>query len=122
MNTENTSNFKTGIDAYNQVKPDGDIDLIAEVRDILTRAGIIEPLSNAYDNDRFIIEAVGKVSTIQRYLLNRYWTKQLIASGKPTSEERYTLIPNGEISDWLKLFESKIIPFALDNNLPLVID
>ncbi len=35
-----------------------------------------------------------------------------------SEEERYCLIPNGSSEDWLKLFQSKILPFLMANNLP----
>jgi hypothetical protein len=32
---------------------------------------------------------------------------------------RAALIPGGESSNWLKLFEEIVLPFAIENNLPL---
>lgn len=113
--------FQQRVQNYIQPKPAGDIDLVSEVRACLVSAGLTPLLVDAYDNNRFVKEAVGKEATVQRFLLNRYWSQQLMSSNKPTTEERYALIPNGEVSSWLALFKSKILPFAIENNLPRVL-
>ncbi len=120
MEQQNES-FNEGISTYHQQKPDGDVDLIQVVREILLNSGLGQRIAATYDSNRFILEAEGKVVEVQRHLLNRYWTQQLILSGKPTADERYTLIPNGEIKDWIKLFKAKVLPFILENDLPVVL-
>jgi len=120
MNIEAINKFKQNVDAYNAAKPEDDIDLVEEVRNILIKAGLGNRLE-AFDNNHFIQEAKGKYSVVQRYLLNRFWGQQLMLTNLPTAEERYCLIPNGEVSDWLKLFENKVLPFILENDLPIAI-
>ena len=105
------------IDHYKQPKPLDDVDLITEVRNRLMAAGLGQRIAH-FDNHRFIQEAIGKESSVQRYLLNRYWTSQLLHSSKVSIEERYCLIPDGMIQDWLALFETKILPFIIENDLP----
>lgn len=113
--------FQQRVQNYTQPKPADDIDLVAEVRSCLVSAGLTPLLADAYDSNRFVIEAKDKEATVQRYLLNRYWGQQLMSSNKPTTEERYALIPNGEVTSWLELFKAKILPFAIENNLPRVL-
>lgn len=103
---------------YHQTKDANDIDLTAVVRTILVEAGLLQYVIAAYDNDRFILEAQNKPSEVQRFLLNRYWSFQLMQSEKSSIEERSYLIPNGEIEDWIRLFQNKVLPFILENNLP----
>ncbi len=105
-------------DQYHQPKDANDIDLVATVRTILVEAGLLQYVIAGYDPNRFINEAKNKPSEVQRFLLNRYWSFQLMQSEKSSIEERSYLIPNGEITDWIRLFETKVLPFILENNLP----
>jgi hypothetical protein len=106
-------------DRYMQPKDAKDIDLIAVVRQMLVESGLLQRVLTAYDNDKFILQAHNKPSDIQRFLLNRFWSYQLIKSEVSSIEERTYLIPDGDITDWLRMFESKILPFAVTNNLPM---
>ena len=103
---------------YFAEKAEGDIDLVAEVRNILTSAGLGNHASQFYDNHPLIINSQGKISNVQRFNLNRYWSIQMMSVNTYSEEERYCLIPNGSNEDWLKLFQSKILPFLMANNLP----
>lgn len=108
-----------GVEQYYAAKPEGDPDLVAEVRTLLVEAGLLPKVLDAYDGNRFISEAIGKAASVQRFLLNRYWNQELIFSDLPAIEERYCLIPNGTIEDWLRLFKSKVLPFVIAHNLPV---
>lgn len=121
MTQMNSDFLANGIQQYKQPKPEGDPDLVILVRDQLVASGLLKLVEMGYDNNRFIIEAKGKPSSVQRHLLNRYWGLQLMSSKKPTTEERYCLIPNGTVADWLKLFNTKVLPFIIENNLPVSI-
>ncbi|MCK9517318.1 MAG: hypothetical protein M0Q87_14945 [Ottowia sp.] len=115
------SPLQKGVDQYYQPKNPNDMDLVAIVREDLINSGLANHLSTAYDNSRFIQEAVGKDSNVQRFLLNRYWTQQLMSAKQVSIEERYCLIPNGDVQDWLRLFRSKVLPFIVQNDLPVPI-
>lgn len=108
-----------GIKQYLQPKPDGDLDLITVVRAKMLDAGLKKLVESNFDTNHFIIEASGKHSTAQRYLLNRFWSLQLMSSPKVSTEERYCLIPNGSVDDWLRLWTDKVLPFIISNNLPI---
>lgn len=107
-----------GVERYHQTRTESDIDLIQEVRQKMLSSGLGQRMA-AYDQNRFIMEAEGKAPETQRFLLNRYWSHQLMQSPKPSFEERYCLIPDGSVGEWLKLFEQKILPFVIENNLPI---
>lgn len=109
------------MEQYHQAKPDGDIDLIDTVRQSLLMSGLGHQVTVAYNQNRFILEAEGKSSDVQRFLLNRYWNMQLAMAAKPSIEERYCLIPDGTIQDWLTLFKEKVLPFLITHQLPIVI-
>lgn len=113
--------LQQGIQKYHQPKPDGDIDMIAIVREKLINSGLRKAVEENFDTNRFIVEAVGKNSAAQRFLLNRFWGMQLMNAAKPSSEERYCLIPNGAVEDWLRLFEVKVLPYIIENGLPVKI-
>lgn len=106
-----------GIQEYHQTRQADDIDLVQEVRTILINSGLAQNLQ-AFDSNRFIIEAATKPSSVQRYLLNRFWNQQLITCSAISIEERYCLIPDGAVQDWLMLFKEKVVPFLITNNLP----
>lgn len=121
MSAESSIAIKAGVDDYHKDRDSDDIDLIAEVREILNKAGLNNKLEECFENHRFILEAKNRPSKVQRFLLNRYWTQQLLYAKKQSIEERYCLIPNGEIKDWIKLFNEKVLPFIIDNDLPIPI-
>jgi hypothetical protein len=107
-----------GVAQYYQPKPEGDIDLVSEVRRVLVEAGLNQLVEANYDNNRFIVDAANKPSSVQRFLLNRFWNYQLVSCEAVSIDERYCLIPNGTVQDWLKLFTEKVLPFAIANQLP----
>jgi hypothetical protein len=110
---------RTNIMSQDYFKPreKGEIDLVAEVRQILISNGLGQSL-DAYDTNRFVTEASDKCSSVQRFQLNRYFSMQLIMAPVDSTEERFCLIPNGDVSDWLTLFKSKVVPFMIQHNLP----
>jgi hypothetical protein len=99
---------------------EGEIDLIATVREILVASIGTNRVVEAYDTNRFIVMSQGRNSDVQRSNLNRYWSYQLLSAPAQSQEERYCLIPNGTISDWLGLFQSKIMPFVIEHSLPII--
>ncbi len=107
-----------GIDQYRSERTETDINLILELRQMLVSAGLLMKVIEAYDSDRFIIEGMDKPPEVQRFLLNRYWSQQLMKSTKSSIEERSCLLNNGTYDDWLFFFKEKILPFILENNLP----
>lgn len=120
MINENLNPHQAAVSDYHRKRQEGDIDLIKKVRDELVAAGLSQKLPDAYDNNRFIKDAVDKPSNVQCYFLNRYWSLQLMTSSKPSSEERFCLVSDGSMEDWLRLFKAKILPFVIENNLPTV--
>jgi len=113
--------MNAAIEQYNAGRQETDINLVQEVRNMMMSSGLGQAIPEAFNNNRFIVEAENKAPLAQRFLLNRYWSLQLAQSKKPSGEERYCLIHDGEVSDWLKLFQQKVLPFVIENNLPVVI-
>lgn len=107
---------------YHTPKTEGDIDLVQTVRDLMNAVGLGQKVITLFNTHRFIVEAEGKHSSIQRYLLNRYWNNQLMLATEPSVDVRFCLIHNGEISDWIRLFQQKVLPFAIEHNLPMVVE
>ncbi len=109
------------LNKYFTEKPSGDLDLIAMVRGMLINVGLTNNTLAYFDTHPLIINSINKISNVQRFNLNRFWALQLMSSNNHSEEERYCLIPNGSNEDWLKLFESKVLPFIIQNNLPKAI-
>lgn len=118
--TENPA-IQSRMNEYLAPRAEGDLDLISEVRSLMLKYGLGNKIAQAYDNNRFIIQAQNKGSNVQRYMLNNYWVQQLMFANKPTTDERFCLVPDGDVRDWLRLFEQKVLPFIIDNDLPRVI-
>lgn len=114
--TTEQSSTQQPFNAYNRPRDENELNLVEEVRNLLLKSGLHNSIQ-FYDNNRFIIEAGNKAPGVQRFLLNRFWTLQL--SLCPDSlQERYCLIPDGKVEDWLSLFEIKILPFIIQKGLP----
>ncbi len=109
------------LDIINSEKPEGDIDLVLEVRNMLVSSGLASQLETAYDCNRYITDAVNKNSDIQRFYLNRYWNIQLMSAPEASIEERYCLLPGGDTKAWLEIFQAKVLPFIIKHRLPVAI-
>jgi ankyrin repeat protein len=107
---------------YAEQRLESDIDLIAIVRQILVEAGLQHNVVNHYDNDHYVLEALNKRPEVQRFLLNQYWNLQLMAAPVNSMNERFSLVPNGSLDEWLNLFQATIVPFAIRHSLPRGID
>jgi hypothetical protein len=113
--------FDSANTAYRAQRQPGDFDLVAEVRNLLINAGASDRVVQFYDTNHTIIEASSKVPDVQRQLLNRYLYLQIVQCSARSTEERQSLIPNGSIEDWLRLFKATVLPFMVLNNLPAAI-
>lgn len=109
--------FESGVALHSATRQAGEVNMLEEVRKILRANGLAQNLPY-FDGHPQIIEAENKVAVVQRHYLNRYWTTQLLMTGKHTVDERYCLLERGEISMWLQFFQDKIVPFLIENNLP----
>ena len=57
---------------------------------------------------------------IQRFLINRCWRPLIgVVQGEDTLNIRYCLVDQGEISDWLRLFETGVLPCIIKHSLPI---
>lgn len=110
--------YKKPFDDYFNTKDSSDVDLTQIVRNVLNENGMSSELEK-FDNHRFVKDSVNKSSDVQRHLLNRYWTEQLINSRIPCQEVRYALLPNGGIEQWVDMFVSEVVPFFTQNNITL---
>ena len=104
---------------------DKELMLIESVRTLLNEAGLKQKVDANFINHPTILDGVGLCYEAQRFVLNRFWHIQLQAlqnkTNKSTIDERYCLVENGEPEQWLSLFEEKILPIAIQYNLPEVI-
>ena len=111
--------IEKGRAAYFAQRQENEIDVVQEVREILRLSGFTKPALDLFDSDPTIINARDKNAFTQRYLLNRYWTLQLQSTPVNSEQARYFLLPEGEVTEWLRCFKTVIVPFALENNLPI---
>jgi len=113
--------MSTAFDLYNQPLTENEIDLYTEVRNLLVNAGMTQQAATVYDANNHIAASVGKNEKVQRYHQNQFWNIQLLSAEKPSMEQRFCLIPNGNTTDWLRLFKAVVLPFCVANGLPKAI-
>lgn len=96
------------------------LNLVAEVCNVLTRLGHERPNDwMKYLHSDAMVE--GQDNSIQRFLINR--AMRLVLSeitNENTMDVRYCLVDQGEIHDWLRLFETGVAPWLIKHNLPHV--
>lgn len=107
-----------GKQLYLAKKPEGEMDLIAIVREDLAAAGLGDLLPEFYDNNPWIVDGKDKLATVQRYLLNRYLKFQLQQCPASSIDARYSLLNEGKIEVWLQLFRDNVLTFMVKNRLP----
>ncbi len=108
----------TMTDIYFQERPAGDVDMVEKTVELFNKYNFSHKVEVFLNNPR-IISAKGKSSVAQKFLLNAYWYHQVILVSSDSMKVRAALIPGGEPNNWLKLFEEIVLPFAIENNLPL---
>lgn len=55
---------------------------------------------------------------VQRFLINRYWRDTIGLFSENTLQVRQCLIDSGSFEDWLRLFETGVIPCVIRNIQP----
>lgn len=114
-----TTNLDTN--PYYTPKPEGDIDLIEVIRGLLIESGLAANMMDSFDNHPLVVNSQNKISNVQRFNMNRYWSIQLMSVNTCSEQERFCLIPNGDINEWITLFKDKILPFLVEHDLPKTI-
>lgn len=103
---------------YNEPREEGDVDLVEEVRKILLSAGK-EIDIDLYDNHEYVLEAKTKRPLVQRFILNKYWTLQILNIQNVDSiDVRFCLVNKGDVDKWLELFKTKVLTFIIAHDLP----
>lgn len=96
-----------------------DLDLYTEVRNLMVSHGFTPEQIQIYDNNRYIQDSKDKNEDVQRFLQNRFWNIQLMTCASDSVTTRYSLIPDGLVSDWFRLFQSDVLPFCRAHGLPV---
>lgn len=109
-------------DIFVNIRKPEELDLIAAVRTILVNSGLAKEVEQSYDSNKYINDGLHLNPLGQRFLLNRFWNLQLLRIPDcNTVEQRFCLIEDGSPEDWLRLFETKIVPCLIQHRLPVVI-
>lgn len=107
-------------DQYHEKRSPTDFNLVEFVRGLLLKNNVSQAQLDAFNNNQHVVMAADRKPEVQRYHMNQYWNLQLLKAERVSVDERYSLIPNGSIEDWCRLFERGVLPFVLSNNLPRV--
>lgn len=113
--------FKGPMDFYNSQRQSDELNLVSVVREMMVEAGLGDRLPIAFDNNRFILEAMNRPAHAQQYNLNRYFTLQFMACAASSTMPRYSLIYEIAPSEWLTIFRDTVLPAIVDSNLPVAI-
>ena len=110
--------FEAGVKMYDEPRHEGEIDLVVEVRTLLSKAGISEEtIAATYDVNRHVIAAKDRISVVQRVQLNRFLELPLINSYVPTIEIRADMLGQRSSTKWLEVIEDKVAPFIKEHKL-----
>lgn len=96
-----------------------DIDLIDLVYRML-KDTISERIANIYIADPDVSILIGKDSSYQRVLLNRYFRNILLKycnspGANKILDTYYLLVDDGSTDDWLHIFKNHVLPFIHQN-------
>lgn len=114
--------LQNNVEIFLKERTPEDLNLVESVRDLLVKSGLLPEVMKNFDSSKYIQEAARLQPEGQRFLLNHFWKLQLFVVEQHTIQERFCLITDGEYSDWLRLFEDKILPCAIANRLPTSIE
>lgn len=124
----NTSEGMTLKDIFNVPRQEGQPNLVDEISNMLRSVGLVQEADSCFLADIDIIIASTKTNSVQRHIINRFFTLQLLAfeqghdavNGRvcTTIEQRYHLIADGTDEEWLDLFKRGVLPFLIENRLP----
>lgn len=114
--------LKQGMDYYHRPRVENEINLVEKVRSLFLENGKTEEeIQAAFDNSRFVKEAMERHSHAQQFNLNRYLCDQLSIAeteGQDTRLLRYQLLYEINPSEWLSIFEKSVLPNMLEIGLP----
>jgi len=102
--------YRDRSDEFNSERSPNEIDLLAVVSKDLKESGlfIIESHLQDYCETQGI---VNKRANVQRFCMNKYFILVLMIYPENTMDQRYCLISDGTVENWLDLFRRKILPF-----------
>ena len=111
--------MKTTIEnVFAEPRKEGDIDLIAQITDLLQKAN--HPNPQAWQAHPTIQEAFNKSPKLQLFLINRYWRLELGSYPEDTCRQRYCLTDDCPFGEYVKIFEAAILPVVLRNNVVVI--
>lgn len=74
-----------------------------------------------FNQDSMIVDAKDKIQVYQRVMINRYFTNLLFTfrskQNVPVHNTIYMLINDGNVEDWIGVFNRFVIPFVKDNKV-----
>ncbi len=94
-----------------------DFDLVNYVYERLISVGLVKN-AEFFINNMGLNDAINKKPEVQRYILNKFFFTQLVTTSEPSFEERFCLVPDGSVQEWVDLFDKKILNFLIRNDLP----
>lgn len=102
--------YRDRSEEYNSERSPNEVDLLAVVSKDLRESGlfIIDSHLREYFESQGV---VNKKPNVQRFYLNKYFTLVLLVYPDNTMDQRYCLINDGTVEDWLDLFRRKVLPF-----------
>jgi hypothetical protein len=101
--------------AFTEPRLADDLDLLAEVTTLLSKAN--HPAPSKWTTDNIVKDAHGAAPKLQRFLINRYWNVQLGLCKESMTAVRFCLFETGEHKDYLDTFNKGVVPSIVKHNL-----
>ena len=101
-----------------QKNNEGGTDLVSEIRTILIESGLAKEVAENFDTNGYVRDAINIPFDGQRFLMNRFWNLQLLQLGVTSIEERFCLLDEGTMKDWIQVFKDKIVTTLVSKRLP----
>lgn len=123
----NNTNISTGlgidqnnVSMFYAPRQVNDVDMVGMI-DLILKEMIHEVAAHTFINDPMIKNIKDLSSASQRVIVNRYFISLFLRyrffSGKNVEMQILSLVNDGYIEDWFKLFKLYIVPFIKDNKI-----
>lgn len=98
-----------------ETRKESDPDVVVEITALLTQAN--HPNPQAWLEADTVKQAAAAAPKLQRFLVNRHWRLALGMCKESTTAERFCLLDEGKVEDYLKVFKEAILPVVVRHAL-----
>lgn len=97
---------------FSEERQPGDLDLVQEITKMMEEGG--HPAPYNWQANAIIEQALLAAPKLQRFLINRFWRTRLGNCAQSTMTERFCLIEDGSIDEYLQVFRTGVLPTVIE--------